>query len=466
MCKSLRVLLASFGQQRIASTSLIAIIGSGRERLTPQCGPVANIDLLTAEKRLFIVKDKDAQSRQQMAQTPGRGPANRSLFSTFWEHPRKTWLRPALFQVHLWSGISVGLIATVVGLSGSAIVYKDALDRIITPALFSITAGPRRSTDDLLAAVSARNPGWAISYVAVGRGPDGLPNPWVFYMAEPNQPTAPLRLVFVDPASGGERGSLRENSGLMNWLADLHFRLLSGATGTLVNGIGALLLLLLCISGFVLWWPGRGRVRGALTIRSHSRWPRLNWDIHNVFGFWSVIPLGVEAFTGAYYCFFVPMAAALVFLLGGSVQRWQEMSVPPRSVPMTGGGLAKLEPLLHESLRRHPDCILRGLALPIAPTDPFTVQLDPPHAEDHGDYVQVAFDRYSGRVLSDIDSRHESLAIRLVLFIRPLHFGTFAGHWSRVAWIVVGMMPGILFLTGFLMWWRRVPGRLMRSVAA
>jgi uncharacterized iron-regulated membrane protein len=51
------------------------------------------------------------------------------------------------------------------------------------------------------------------------------------------------------------------------------------------------------------------------------------------------------------------------------------------------------------------------------------------------------------------------------LFIRPLHFGTFAGHWSRIAWILVGLMPGVLFLTGFLMWWRRVPGRMLRSSA-
>jgi uncharacterized iron-regulated membrane protein len=108
---------------------------------------------------------------------------------------------------------------------------------------------------------------------------------------------------------------------------------------------------------------------------------------------------------------------------------------------------------------------LRGLALPLVPTDPFTVQLDPTHAEDRGDYVQVVFDQHNGRVISDIDSRNESFAIRLVLFIRPLHFGTFAGHWSRIAWIVVGLLPGILFFTGFLMWWRRVPGRLLRSAA-
>jgi len=178
-----------------------------------------------------------------------------------------------------------------------------------------------------------------------------------------------------------------------------------------------------------------------------------------------MIPLGIEAFTGAYYCFFAPMAVALVFLLGGNVHVWQEMSVPPQSAVVAGHSDAKFEPLIQEAMRRHPDCLLRGLALPVSPSDPFTVQMDPPHAEDRGEYVQVVFDRYSGAVLSDVDSRGQSLAIRTVLFIRPLHFGTFAGTWSRVAWILVGLMPGVLFFTGFVMWWRRVPGRMLRPKA-
>jgi uncharacterized iron-regulated membrane protein len=416
-----------------------------------------------AEDALFLVKDESTMPASPAANSRRRKTVAIGWLAMLWHHPRKTWLRRALFQVHLWSGIAVGVIATVVGVSGSAIVYKDSIDRILKPGLFSLSTGPRLSVDALLAAASSTHRGSLISYVAVGQGPKHKSNPWIFYMASPNHPDAPLKLVYIDPSSGAELGSINENGGLMNWLADLHFRLLSGSNGTLVNGIGAGLLFVLCVSGLIVWWPGKGRVRGALTIRTHARWPRLNWDIHSVFGFWCVIPLGVEAFTGAYYCFFVPMAAALVFLFGGSVHRWQEMSVPPRSNPVNAGVAVQFETLLRDSLLRHPDCILRGLALPLVSTDPFTVQLDPPYAEDRGDYVQVAYDQHRGIVLSDIDSRHESLAIRLVLFIRPLHFGTFAGQWSRIVWIVVGLLPGILFFTGFLMWWRRVPGRLLRS---
>jgi uncharacterized iron-regulated membrane protein len=363
----------------------------------------------------------------------------------------------------MWCGIAVGIMATVVGVSGSAIVYKDSLDHVITPSLFRTHGGPRVSADALLTHASAAHPGWPVSYVAVGKSPSDSPqNPWVFYLV-PVSPGAALQLVYVDPANGAVLGETGESSGVMNWLADLHFRLLAGSTGTVFNGIGAGLLSVLCASGLFLWWPGRSRLRGALTIKTGTRWPRLNWDLHNVFGFWSVIPLGIEGITGVYYCFFVPMSAAFVILLGGNLQRWHEMSYPPRSVVVAGQNPAPIEGLVQQSLRLHADCTLRGIALPVLSSDPVTVQLDPPHAEDRGDYVQVAFDRYSADVLSDMDSRNESFAIRAVNFIRPLHFGTFAGHFSRVLWIVVGLTPGLLFITGFIMWWRRVPGRMLRS---
>ena len=386
--------------------------------------------------------------------------------TTYWQYPRKSWIRRAFFQIHLWSGISVGIIATLVGISGSAIVYKDSLDKILTPGLFGTTSSSKRlTTDQLLSVAQSAHPGWSISYISIQQKPGALrQEPWVFYLAPPAEHrTAYLTLAYFDPATGKELGTIGEASGLMNWLAELHFRLLGGPTGTIINGVGAVLLFLLTVTGVVIWWPGRKRVRNGFTIRWKARWLCLNWDIHTVLGFWSSIPLGVEAFTGAYYCFFVPMAAAMVFLLGGDVHRWQEMSVPPQSTVLVGRAPASLEPLVQEALRRHPDCILRGLALPLRPSDSFSVQLDPPHAEDRGEYAQVVFDRYSGKVLSDVDSREQSLAIRIVLFIRPLHFGTFAGQWSRIAWILVGFMPSILFFSGFIIWWRRVPGRWLRS---
>lgn len=50
-----------------------------------------------------------------------------AFFQTLVQHPRKLWIRRALFQVHLWLGVLLSLYVAVIGLSGSVIVWEDEI---------------------------------------------------------------------------------------------------------------------------------------------------------------------------------------------------------------------------------------------------------------------------------------------------------------------------------------------------
>ncbi|MGH9524394.1 MAG: PepSY domain-containing protein, partial [Terriglobales bacterium] len=41
-------------------------------------------------------------------------------------------------------------------------------------------------------------------------------------------------------------------------------------------------------------------------------------------------------------------------------------------------------------------------------------------------------------------------------WIYYLHFGNFAGSKTKAVWVVLGLLPVILFVTGAIMWWNRV----------
>src|SRR5262245_17918391 len=43
--------------------------------------------------------------------------------------PQRVWLRRALFQVHLWTGLALGLYVVVLSITGSALVYRNEMDR-------------------------------------------------------------------------------------------------------------------------------------------------------------------------------------------------------------------------------------------------------------------------------------------------------------------------------------------------
>ena len=65
--------------------------------------------------------------------------------------PQKLWLRRALFQVHLWSGIALGLYVLMMSVTGSVLVYRNELYRAATPPPIISTGSGPRLTDQQLA---------------------------------------------------------------------------------------------------------------------------------------------------------------------------------------------------------------------------------------------------------------------------------------------------------------------------
>ena len=74
---------------------------------------------------------------------------------------------------------------------------------------------------------------------------------------------------------------------LVSKLLDLHDNLLAGPTGRKVNGVGALAVLVLAVTGLVIWWPGIKTWRRSLTLHRGVGWKRLIWELHSMIGFWS-----------------------------------------------------------------------------------------------------------------------------------------------------------------------------------
>ena len=70
-----------------------------------------------------------------------------------------------------------------------------------------------------------------------------------------------------------------------------------------MNGAGAIAVLLMCLTGAVIWWPGIARWREHLVLRRGVGWRRFTWQLHGVFGFWSFAFLLVLAVSGMYLCF-------------------------------------------------------------------------------------------------------------------------------------------------------------------
>jgi uncharacterized iron-regulated membrane protein len=91
--------------------------------------------------------------------------------------------------------------------------------------------------------------------------------------------------------------------GLVGRIADFHENLMGGATGRLLNGMGAIGLTLLCLTGAIVWWPGLKNWRRSLTINRHARFARMNWDAHSALGFWFLLFVLLWGVSAIYFSF-------------------------------------------------------------------------------------------------------------------------------------------------------------------
>lgn len=90
---------------------------------------------------------------------------------------------------------------------------------------------------------------------------------------------------------------------IVEWIVNLHENLLFGEDGRFVNGIGAISVILLSLTGAVIWWPGINNWRRALTVNWRSVFARFSWDLHSALGFWGFLFVLMWGVSGFYFSF-------------------------------------------------------------------------------------------------------------------------------------------------------------------
>lgn len=378
------------------------------------------------------------------------------------------WLRRAVFQVHLWLGLGLTLYAVVIGLSGAALVFRPEMERHLRPDLFHVRMESAQTTlARTIAAIEAARPGWRVASVRDFEKPDEATT--LLMRPAKGMLDANYRMVSVNPYTGAVLADRMRFAGALGWLSNLHFYLLAGKTGLRVSGWMAGGLLLLCLTGLVVWWPGVSRWRTALVLRPGVRWRRLNWDLHSVAGFWFSGSLLLLSFTGLYFAFPQPVARVVAAVAGGGTGEAETIPVP--AIARAAGRTMTVDEALAAARRQLPVAAPAGyLALPARAGAPFYATGYYEGSAPYSELVSVTLDPVSGAERSRSDTRRLGRGERWVQMFFALHFGSFAGEgaWGMVVkgvWVLAGISPGLLALTGLVMYWNRTwrPWRARRQ---
>ena len=374
------------------------------------------------------------------------GLVSKNWAVVYWHRPRLLLLRRAVFYVHLVLGLGIGLLASVTCLTGSLIVYKPEIESLILGPVSHLVPPTEPRTVSLqfaYEAVKQRRPDCKIVQAYLHAERDLA---WSFDL---NCKPRGRVVVYVDKYRGNITGEDHFQGKWTQWIYDLHVRLLSGATGETVNGVGALLLVVLAATGLMVWWPGVKHWQSALRFESRARWRRKNYDLHRLTGFFASLLLMFVALTGAYFAF----PKTYETIVAWAAQK-PSVLLAPRT-PIGKPGRINLDAIYATAVQAMPVGETTLFAFPQQKDAPYSLRrMLPGDWRRTGDNL-VYIDQYTGQVIRINYHRELAWPIRLTRDIYPLHFGTFEGNFTRILWIVVGLAPPTLYITGVLMWWNR-----------
>ncbi|MDF9799030.1 putative iron-regulated membrane protein [Catalinimonas alkaloidigena] len=201
-------------------------------------------------------------------------------------------------KIHLWLGLASGLVVFIVAITGCLIAFEDEI-KSITRSFRSIT--PPDAEQSMLSPTQLS----AIAKTAlktsdepkgyVYNESDKTTSVW-FWGFEPEH----FYTVHVNPYNGNIVNITDEEADFFHIMIHGHYYLwLPPNIGQPVVAYGTLIFALMLISGLILWWPKNKKARKQrFTIKWDAKWRRLNYDLHNVMGFY-ILSVGlVLALTG------------------------------------------------------------------------------------------------------------------------------------------------------------------------
>jgi uncharacterized iron-regulated membrane protein len=356
----------------------------------------------------------------------------------------KIRLRNLWFSIHKWLGITLAILIVPISLTGSALVWHDALDTALNPDRV-VDSGPPSLDAQAYgdAALRALEPGHRIASIRfpAPRGPVVV----TAVRPAPGATRLPRTTVWLHPEDARILDRAGSNDGFVRILHRLHGSLMVPGVGRQFVGWVGVAMLASSLTGLWLWWPVGGGLGRGLRWR---RQPTTNANLHHLAGFWIAVPLAMLSFTGVWISF--------PGMFGGAA--------PPAAAGARAG-----PPLPVVETRQSADTV-RWAGL----------RRDRGHLEtivwptDRAPYWTVAYRSEEGSYEFRVDDASRAVTApgpqpeTTARTMRRWHDGTGMGPIWQIVIFIGGILPALLAVTGIVMWlrtrkWRGGPKRAASS---
>lgn len=351
--------------------------------------------------------------------------------------------------LHLWLGLASGIIVVIVSVTGCILVFEQELK----PLTQSWQNAERPDG-------AAYLPPSAIYQ----KMKTALPNKkvssiWYYGHGRTAKITIDSdSMVYVNPYTAEVVGIV-DHEDFFHIILEGHTGLwIEGQVGHQIVSWATLIFFVLLVTGMVLWWPekwNRSNRNKSFKIKWKARFKRLNYDLHNVLGFYSLIVALIITITGLIMGFAWVNKGVYWLASGGGTPAPYQRGVSDTTQVAPKNPLANVDRAFKKGMQElavyNKDAII--ISFPSKPADAIYVCTD----MDKGAWRDIYLDQYTLEELPSTGVQIDQLGIAdwLRRTNYALHVGAIGNMTTKIIYFVASLICASLPITGFFVWWGR-----------
>lgn len=356
-------------------------------------------------------------------------------------------------KVHLWLGLTSGIVVFIVAVTGCIYAFQAEIQDLTQSFRFVESRSQEFLPPSVLKAAAAEMLSDEHTHAVQYLGPDRAAQV-IYYNFEPYY----YYVVYVNPYTAEVLEVRNMSADFFNIILDGHFYLwLPPEIGQPVVATSSLVFVVMLISGIILWWPKRKKnAEQRFKIRWNARWRRVNYDLHNVLGFYAWTVALILALTGLVWGF-QWYAEGLYAIAGG--EKTLLYSEPLSDTTKAYNGDAPAIDKIYARMRReYPEAKTIEVHMPETNASPIAANANP----EYGTYWKLDYRYYDQRTLKEVSVDHiygrfpeAKAADKLLRMNYDIHTGAILGFAGKLLAFFASLIVASLPVTGTFIWWGR-----------
>jgi uncharacterized iron-regulated membrane protein len=356
-------------------------------------------------------------------------------------------------RLHLWLGLASGLIVSFLGITGCMLAFQREIEN--TFQSYRYVTDEHKSflpPSQLKSMAEVKLPGkdvHAVMYNGRDRAAEVI-----FYKYDP--PVSYYYIAYIDPYTGNVQQLKNMDRDFFRILVDGHFYLwLPPAIGQPIVASATLIFLVLMITGIILWWPKNRHVRKQrFRIKFNARWRRVNYDLHNVLGFymtWVAIFLAVTGLVWGFQWF----ADGLYAVTGGKKSLVYVEPASDTLAQVNDRSKATIDIIWEKMQQMYPHAESIEVHPPETASSPIAANANP----DRETYWKLDYRYFDQYTLKELEVDHvygrfskANAADKIMRMNYDVHTGAILGITGKVMMFFGSLIAASLPITGLMVW--------------